>query len=425
MLRGFEVTGGSYGIRVQNVNQLWIDQCHVHHVGAVGIGANSHDTNRLHITRTEVHHTGGVGEGMYLGGNYGSVICSHGVFAMNYVHDTSGSQGDGIELKQGSYDCLIAENIIHGTNYPGILVYGTAGNAVNVVEGNVIWDSEFTPLQVQGEAIVRNNLVFGKNGHALRCGPHQGVTTNLKVVGNTLISRAPEAAHLRAWNGQPGMIFANNAVYSETGESVRVSGGFSGVTVANNVALGSISGASTSGFSQGRGLQDFIDVSWDGNRRDARPTGQSALNGPTLPLSFWTRDLNGAARPAAATIGAVEPGTYGRYLGPWTADSPRVRTRIPLVAGVSSYSFTVTAEPFTDVSVSTEVTGDGQQPSVGVPGLAASPLLTGRTDALGRANLTLDGAWLPQSPGQHLLIRARSVGRQGSSKARRFVAMAR
>ena len=425
LLRGFEVTGGSYGIRIQNTEHFWIDQCHVHHLAAVGIGANSHDTDHLYITRTEVHDTASTGEGLYIGGNNGSVICRHGVFALNYIHDTGGNQGDGIELKDGSYDCLIAENIIHGTDYPGILVYGTEGNPVNVIEGNVIWDTTSNPFQVQGEAIVRNNLVFAKNGSALQSGPHQGATTNLKIVGNTFIARDSEAAFLRSWSGEPGMVFANNVVYSETGESVHVNGSLDGVTVENNVVMGPVWGASTDGFFQGNGLSDFVDLSWDGTRRDARPTGMSALHRPTLNLGILTNDLTGAARPTVPTVGALEPGTYGRYLGWWTPNSPTLRARLPLVAGASAYSVTVEAAPFSSVWLAAETLDSGRPSSIGFIDLSAVALRSAVTDGSGRATITLDASVLPRLAGEHLVIRAGTRSAGGLTKARRLVATAR
>lgn len=426
LLRGFEITGGSNGIRVQNAEQFWIDRCHVHHVASVGIGANSHDTDGLRVTRTEVSHTGATGEGMYLGGNYGSVICRNGVFALNHVHDMGGDQGDGIELKGGSYGCLIAENVVHGTNFPGIIVYGTEGNPVNIVEGNVIWDVNTNALQVQGEAIVRNNLVFGTNGSALQSGPHQGLTTNLKVIGNTFISTAsPQAAFLRSWSGQPGMVFANNVIYSENGESVHVNGGLDGVTVENNVVLGPLWGIPSSGFFAGNGLSDFVDLSWDATRRDARPSGSSALNRHVTPSNIWSNDLTGAVRPAGATVGALEPGTYGRYLGPWTASSPSLRTRVPLVTGAASYEITVEAEPFSNVWLLASPTQGGAGSPAQVTQFAAALLHSGLTDASGRATITLDSSTLPQTVGQELLIRASSTGSNGSAAARRLVLTAR
>lgn len=428
LLRGFEVTGGSYGIRVQNTDQLWIDQCHVHHVAAVGIGANSHNTNALHITRCEIHDTGATGEGLYLGGNNGSVACVDAVIALNHIHDTGGSQGDGIELKQGSHGCLIAENLIHDTNYPGLILYGTGGNPVNIVEGNVIWNTASNPFQVQGEAIVRNNLIFSTNGPALQSGPHQDATTNLKIIGNTFLSTDNEAAFLRSWAGKPGMVLANNVIYSSTGEAVHVNGGLADVTVASNVVLGPVWGAPTTGFTQGVGLSDFVDVAWDGSRRDARPSGQGALHRSTLQDPDWTHDLTGAVRPAQARVGALEAGTYGRYLGFWTQNSPRLRTRFPLVAGMPSYTVTVEgAAPFATVFLSAEVSGE-RGPGGGFTGPrdgAAAPTRSAVADANGVATVTLERTQLPTNAGERLIIRAAVRTPNGAASARRLVTTAR
>jgi hypothetical protein len=91
------------------------------------------------------------------------------VIAQNHVYDTGGEQGDGIELKQGSWGNLIAENFVHDTHYPCILVYGTAGKPFNVVERNLCYGSGDAVLQVQGEAIVRNNVLA--NGATGFCRP--------------------------------------------------------------------------------------------------------------------------------------------------------------------------------------------------------------------------------------------------------------
>ena len=107
-----------------------------------------------------MHSTGGTGEGFYIGGNDGVPIASRCVLALNHVHDTGGFQGDGIEVKQGSWGNWIVENTVHDTPYPCILVYGTGGRARNVIERNVCWNSGDNVMQVQGEALVRNNALF-------------------------------------------------------------------------------------------------------------------------------------------------------------------------------------------------------------------------------------------------------------------------
>ncbi len=161
-LRGVEITGGSHGLRLWHCSEVWIDQCHIHHTGAVCLSANSADTRRLFLTRNHIHHGGGHGEGMYLGANHGQFTMSESVIALNHIHDCRGEQGDGIEVKQGSWGNLIAENEIHDTQYPCITVYGTAGKPVNIIERNLCLRSDDSAMQVQGEAIVRNNVLIGE-----------------------------------------------------------------------------------------------------------------------------------------------------------------------------------------------------------------------------------------------------------------------
>lgn len=140
-LRGIEITGGSHGMRLGRFSQVWIDQCHIHHTGEVCLGSNSADTNHLHLTRNHIHDGGGHAEGMYLGGNNGTHIMSESIIALNHIHDCRGDQGHGIEVKQGSWGNLIAENHVRDTNYPCITVYGTAGKPVNIIERNLCYRS--------------------------------------------------------------------------------------------------------------------------------------------------------------------------------------------------------------------------------------------------------------------------------------------
>jgi hypothetical protein len=127
------------------------------------------NTSRLFLTRNHLHHGGGHGEGMYLGANEGEFIMSESVIALNHIHDCKGeSQGDGIEVKQGSWGNLIAENDVHDTQYPCITVYGTAGKPVNIIERNLCRRSADSTMQVQGEAIVRNNVLISAKRIRLR-----------------------------------------------------------------------------------------------------------------------------------------------------------------------------------------------------------------------------------------------------------------
>lgn len=273
-LRGVEITGGSHGLRLGQCSHVWIDQCHIHHTGGVLLSANSAHTHHLYLTRNHIHHGGGHGEGMYLGGNNGQFIMSESIIAQNHIHDCQGSQGDGIEVKQGSWGNLIAENDVHDTQYPCITVYGTAGKPVNIIERNLCRRSADHAMQVQGEAIVRNNILISAKGSGFASTDHQGKTLNLQVLHNTIINTGT-AFHGSSWNAREGMILANNILYSRDKNALNFPNGSAGVTITGNIILGS---GPKAGTSPGRGLEDFVSLTWDGTKHDATPTPQAPFD---------------------------------------------------------------------------------------------------------------------------------------------------
>jgi hypothetical protein len=307
-LRHLELTGGSTLIRFYDCHHLWLDQCHLHHAGAEGITTNSRDTSHLFVTRNHFHHftnPNATGEAMYLGANHGKVAMSYSVIADNHVHHCGGKQGDGIEVKQGSHHNWIYRNHVHDTNYPCMLVYGTAGNGLNVIEQNVCYRSRDNALQVQGEAIVRNNLLMAAGGAGFASTDHQGKTSHLTFVHNTIISQR-RGTNLSSWNDREGMIFANNVVYTDQGDALRFPGGALGVTVSGNVLVGRVSGVGKKGFIPGNGLKDLADVSWDARRRDAAPAEDSPLIGQADKQYLVEVDITGNKRGRRGTAGAFD-----------------------------------------------------------------------------------------------------------------------
>ncbi len=305
---GLEITGGDDLIKLYDCENVWIDQCHLHDGDGVGIAANSRNTRQLYLTRNIIERPGkswDTGEGMYLGANYGKVAMSHSIVALNHVSQTSVSkQGDGIEVKQGSHHNWIAQNIVHDTRYPCILVYGTGGNGENVVEGNVCWNCLDNTVQVQGEALVLNNLILNAAGAGFQSHDHQATSTRLVVVHNTIVTPG-RGANLSSWNNRAGMVFANNVVYSQRRESIRFPNGSTGVTLAGNVVVGAVVGAN-SGWAKGVGLADFVDLTWDASRRDATPTLDSALRSRGAPAWRVARDLSGTVRVPPVDAGAID-----------------------------------------------------------------------------------------------------------------------
>jgi len=298
-LRGVEITGGSHGLRLGQCSNVWIDQCQIHHTGGVCLSANSADTRRLFLTRNHIHHGSGHAEGMYLGGNNGTHIMSESVIALNHVHDCRGDQGDGIEVKQGSWGNLIAENDVHDTNYPCITVYGTAGKPVNIIERNLCRRSADHAMQVQGEAIVRNNILISASGSGFASTDHQGKTRNLQVVHNTIINSG-HAFSGGSWNDREGMVVANNILYSRDKNALHFANGSGGVTITGNVVVGA---GPKAGTTRGRGLEDFITLAWDGSEHNAGLTADAPINhaDPAYLLEF---DFHGKKR-VEPTSGAV------------------------------------------------------------------------------------------------------------------------
>lgn len=395
VLRGFEITGGSIGIRTQDARDVWIDRCHIHHTGAATFRASSDDTQRLTITRCEIHdpsQVNGTGEGIYLGANFASITTQNTVVALNHVHHTLNAQGDGIELKQGSWGCVIAENVVHDTRFPGILCYGTAGPPRNVIRGNLIYRTNANALQVQGDALVENNVVIADDQHAFVSFNHQGTVQNLEVIGNTFVSRTRDAARLQRWSNAVGMVLANNALYSESSYGLHsLDFSFAGVQVENNVVFGDIRDGNLGGHIPGVGLSDFTALTWDATQRDAHPSRQSALLGVGDPGFGSGQDKARALRPAAPAVGALEYGTYGTYLGeasPSAVGTPRLLTTGPPLAGGAPVNALLTGAAPGQFTVFFLYAAPGQGASFAVRALTM-------TDAGGNAGAPVD---LPSDP---------------------------
>ncbi len=299
-LRGLEITGGSHGVRLGKCRHVWVDQCHIHHTGNVCLSANSQDSSRLFITRNHIHHGNGHAEGLYLGGNNGTVIMSESVIALNHIHDCYGEQGDGIEVKQGSWGNLIAENDVHDTNYPCITVYGTAGKPRNIIERNLCRNSKDNVMQVQGEAIVRNNILINGQGAGFSSTDHQGKTLNLEVVHNTIVNTG-HAFRGGSWNGREGMVLANNILCSKNGDALYFPNGSQGVTITGNVTTG---GGLKAGTDPGNSLADFIAVTWDAQKHDATPSATAKLEHAD-PKYAVQEDFHGKPRGGRGIAGAV------------------------------------------------------------------------------------------------------------------------
>lgn len=309
VLRRLEVSKGSHGIRITSSSHITVEDCHIHDTADVAVSANVGGSKYqgLVIRRNHIHHTNGTGEGMYLGCNNDGCQMFDSLIEGNYVHHTnqaSVSQGDGIEIKQGSYNNIVRDNVIHDTNYPCILVYGTAGKAVNLLERNAMWNCGDHGIQAEADAIIRNNLVLGAKADGIRNQNHQQQSVeDLTIVHNTVLN-AGDA--LRSDGIKSNVVIANNALYSQGGNALRASGTLSALTVAGNVGMGSTQGV-TGGFTGGGSLSaDFIDAAFGGAKLNVFPKAGSKLIAAGDTKYVVSDDFNGTARGGVADVGAYK-----------------------------------------------------------------------------------------------------------------------
>ncbi|MEX1994191.1 MAG: right-handed parallel beta-helix repeat-containing protein [Steroidobacteraceae bacterium] len=313
VVRGVAFTGGSHGIRLMSSNFVTIEDCEVYETGDVAISANSGGTYQgLRLLRNHIHHTNGTGEGMYLGCNSDACRVANSLIEGNYIHHTnraSVEQGDGIELKEGSYGNVIRDNVIHDTNYPGILTYSTVGNGpANVIEGNVIWNTNDNSIQVAADAIIRNNIVLGS---PVAFQSHQsGSPSNIQFLHNTVVT---DGAAVNVRNVTGSVVIANNAVYAASGAAINlISGNTSLVTLAGNVGSGGLVGAS-GGYVNGNGVAaDFVDAHFNGVPPiNLFPRTGSALIGAAAAAHATAIDFNGTSRTGSADVGAYRYAASG------------------------------------------------------------------------------------------------------------------
>lgn len=149
---------------------------------------------------------------------------------------------------------------------------------------------------------MRNNLLISAAGSGFASTDHQGKTTRLEVIHNTIINTG-HAFSGGSWNGREGMVLANNLIYSRDANALHFANGSEGVKITGNVLFGS---GDKRGQAKGRGLaEDLPGLAWDASSRDATP----AANAPFLVADeAFHLPTDFAGKPRTGPIsGAVAP----------------------------------------------------------------------------------------------------------------------
>ncbi len=314
-IRGIRFKGGSSGVRFIRGHHITFENCEIFETGNNALTMNSGDCDSFIIRRNHIHHTGlstsrrTEGEGMYIGCHSGSCTTTNSIFEGNYIHHTRGTSSggnDGIEIKFGSYANIVRDNVIHDTNigskFPGIFVYG-GGKEINIVEGNVIWNSG-EGIQVVSDAIIRNNIIFNCSMTGITAAPHAAVqhVRNVRIINNTIINH-PKGIQIR-WDKASDMILANNAIYCLQSTAIDASGIVNSTCSANYIA-GSITGAIIDGsrFCDGKTIPASFTASTE---LDYWPREDSVLSGNADPSFAPELDFNHTPRNTPFDVGAYE-----------------------------------------------------------------------------------------------------------------------
>jgi Right handed beta helix region len=310
---GIEFSGGSRGLRFIGGSDITVRNCIVHDTAANAISANDsgEDYARFQFLHNEIYNTGDTGEGFYLGCNGDACRIHDSIVANNYIHDLDNaniSQGDGIEIKKGSYANIVRDNVIRDVNYPGITMYDVNGHgAPNLIERNIVWNSRDSGIQVTADAIVRNNIVLGAANNAFFSNNIDGGSANhLTIVNNTFL--APQGNGIRL-NGVSGsVLIANNAIYAPNGEAVHASGITSAVTLVANAGQGTLNGVSGVFANTGNITNGFVAASLSGVPPQNLIPKRALLVGAGNATDEPVDDFDGVARSGHNDIGAYRAG---------------------------------------------------------------------------------------------------------------------
>lgn len=310
------MTNGVDGIKFRggaSDHHVVLHGLHVHHVTGVGINSKANQASFLDISRCHIHDTGATGEGIYLGCHPGDCWVYDTVVRGNWVHDTRGDQGDGIEIKRGSYRTVVEDNVVYRTaGYPGITMYRSDRGAIednNIVRRNVVWQAVEGIFAV-AETTIENNVVFDCT-YGINTRNYGGWgMSDLVLRHNTVYASGSIGLILDNWDVATGRMEArNNAIYQETpaGLAIDADDGIGGATVEGNRHHGvSEVAGSTAGPDPS---VEFANASVVPGSVDLYPAPGSGLIDAAVSSAGPDEDFNRGPRPHGATpadVGAYE-----------------------------------------------------------------------------------------------------------------------
>lgn len=341
-IRGLEVTGGNWGIRIgslrdgntqqnlqgnkiRDAKYVTIESCYIHHTGNSALGANYPGDfyDSMVFRNNEIAYTASTGEGIVVGSPRKMDGSTYGRFYRgriegNYIHHTDDTwQGEGIDVLDGSWGNVIANNVLHDTKNSAIALVGTDGLDRNIVEGNIAWNSDHG-LVVTSDALIRNNIFHVGWEALLASDDLDTLTGNLEILNNTLVGTevipgGKDVLSISAGALAGPVVIANNALYGDGGSRALVVPNDPLVTLSGNVGESISTSPSALPPSEydasGEGTVDFLDPAG----LNFFPTASSALLESADAAYQPYLDFNGHVRGDDLTVGAYAFSPNGNH----------------------------------------------------------------------------------------------------------------
>jgi len=194
---GFKVTKFNQGIYVENSHHITLQNCVVYDMGQEAIHVNA-NSDYITIENCTIHDTGkngANGEGIYIGtGSAGPLDNTNNVIIKNNtIYSTT---DEGIELKSGTYDCIVDGNTLHDINIVssvGVIEVNEAllgvqhwdSNPNHIIRNNIIHDVN-TAMRAGTGGIYYNNLIYRVNNYGIRVNNNASDSYTRKIYHNTL-----------------------------------------------------------------------------------------------------------------------------------------------------------------------------------------------------------------------------------------------
>ncbi|CAF1026447.1 unnamed protein product [Rotaria sordida] len=259
MVKYIAYTKGSRGIRLgPGVTKNAIFDCiYIYNITGMAFSANDVGNEYVNITlrNSEMTNTNAVaattGECVYLGCENDGCRIRDSLIDHNYCHDTLGSSGGsraGFQVKSGSYNVTLRNNVCYNVVGPCILVYDDYDRGRNLIDGNLAINAGTADVGIQctSGATITNNIVINANiaGIAVMQNSIYSVVNyirNITINHNTVYMSKTDACLRLNGITNKNIVIMNNVLYCGSQPSIKASNDLTGVLIYANAHNGTVS----------------------------------------------------------------------------------------------------------------------------------------------------------------------------------------